>query len=113
MDISVNKPDKEYLRREIEKWYSDKVIKQLEGKDLDNLEEAELEPINMGMPVLKEIGAKWLVGMAKYLSDNPQFRVNGFMRAGIAGAIDVGETDDSSGSDDSYDCSSAKDIHRT
>lgn len=91
MDISVNKPAKEYLRREFEKWYSEEVMKQLEGKDLENLEEAELEPINMGMPILKEIGAKWLVGMAEYISDNPQFVVNGFLRSGIAGAIDGNE----------------------
>ena len=41
----------------------------------------------MGMPILKEIGAKWLVEMAEYLSDNPQFIVNGFLRSGIAAAI--------------------------
>ena len=87
MDISVNKPTKEYLQREFEKWYSEEVMKQLEGEDLENLEEAELDPINLGMPILKEIGAKWLVGMAEYLSDNPQFIVNGLLRSSIAAAI--------------------------
>ena len=62
-------------------------MKQLEGKDLEDLVKAELEPINMGMPILKEIGAKWLVEMAEYLSDNPQFIVNGFLHSGIAAAI--------------------------
>ena len=55
------------------------------------------------MPVLKEVGAEWLVEMADYISDNPQFIVNGFVRSGIAGAAD-GEDDktdnESSGSDD-------------
>ena len=47
----------------------------------------ELEPINLGMPVL-EIGAKWLVEMADYISDNPQFIINDFIRSGIARAAD-------------------------
>ncbi len=34
------------------------------------------------------IGAKWLVEMAEYISDNPQFIINGFVRSGITGAID-------------------------
>ena len=103
MDISVNKPAKEFLKRKFEQWYSDKVIDQLEGRDMDDLETSELQPINLAMPVLKEVGAEWLVEMADYISDNPQFIVNGFVRSGIAGAAD-GEDDktdnESSGSDD-------------
>ncbi len=91
MDISVNKPAKEYLRRQFEAWYSEEVMKQLEGKDLQDLGDAELQPINMGMPIMKEIGAKWLVGMAEYLSNNPQFIVNGFLHSGITAAIDGDE----------------------
>ena len=32
---------------------------------------------------MRNIGAKWLVEVAKYISDNPQFIVNGFIHAGI------------------------------
>ena len=32
--------------------------------------------------------AKWLVQMAEYFSENPQFVVNGFIRAGITSALD-------------------------
>ena len=32
---------------------------------------------------MKHITATWLVKMATFLSDNPQFVVNGFRRAGI------------------------------
>lgn len=52
-------------------------MKQLERRDND-LEAAEIQPIEMGMPLMKEISAKWLVDMAEYLSDNPQIIVNGF-----------------------------------
>ena len=36
----------------------------------------------------KELGVKWLAQMAEYFSDNPQLVVNGFLRAGIASALD-------------------------
>ena len=54
-------------------------MEQLEGRDLNDLEAAELQPISLGMPTLKEIGAQWLVEMAEYISENPQFIVNGFI----------------------------------
>ncbi len=40
-------------------------MKQLEGRDLDDLEATELPELK------KHIGAKWLVEMAEYISDNP------------------------------------------
>ena len=94
MDIAVNKPAKEYLKRQFDQWYSEQVMKQLEGQDIDDLEMVELQPIDLGLPALKEIGAKWLVDMASYVSENPQFIVNGFIRSGITGALDALETDD-------------------
>lgn len=45
-----------------------------------NAEEVELQPIDLNFPLLKEVGAKWLVEMSDYsmyISDNPQFIVNG------------------------------------
>ena len=60
-------------------------MKQLEGRDIES---AELQPIILGMPVLKELGAKWMVEMAEYFGENPQIVVNGLVKAGIAGALD-------------------------
>ena len=47
MDISVNKPAKEYLKKEFEDWYSKQVMQQLDGKDMDDLESIEIQPINL------------------------------------------------------------------
>ena len=91
MDISVNKPAKDFLKRQFDEWYSQQVLAQLED-DTSNLEELEIQPFNLGLPELKEIGAKWLVDMATYSSDNPQMIINGFIRSGIAGALDGQET---------------------
>ena len=85
MDVAVNKPAKDFLKRKFEAWYSDEVTKQLQGKDVESV---ELEPINLCFPAVKELSAKWLVEMADYISDNPQFIVNGFRRAGISEALD-------------------------
>ena len=85
LDISVNKPAKDFLKRKFEEWYSGEIMKQLEGRDIES---AELQPINLGMPVLKELGAKWMVEMVEYFGENPQIVVNGFVKAGIARALD-------------------------
>ena len=37
---------------------------------------------------MKELGAKWLTGMAEYLAANPQFMFNGFIRSGVTHALD-------------------------
>jgi len=45
------------------------------------------------MTVMKDAGSEWLENMFKYISDSPQFIVNGFVRAGIAGALDGKDPD--------------------
>ena len=40
------------------------------------------------MAVVKELSAHWLVEMAEYIADDPQFVVNGFQRPGISSALD-------------------------
>ena len=95
MDISVNKPAKDFLKRKLEQWYSDEVMKQLKG--VTDIESAEIEPINISFSAMKVLTAKWLVEMGDFLASNPQFIVNGYMRAGIAGILDG--YDDSSSAD--------------
>jgi hypothetical protein len=85
LDVSVNKPAKDFLRRKFEEWFTEEIMKQLEGKDLDS---SDLEPINLGSAVVKEKSAKWLVELAEYFGKNPQIIVNGFIKTGIAAALD-------------------------
>lgn len=51
-------------------------MEQLEGQDCDNIETAKIQPIDLRMSVLEEVGAKWLVEMVKYFEENPQIIVN-------------------------------------
>jgi len=46
-DISVNKPAKAFLKRKFELWYSEQVAAQLQGRDIDDLESLEIQPIDM------------------------------------------------------------------
>ena len=73
MDLSVNKPRKDFLKRRFEEWYAREVMTQR------NRNESELKPINFGLPILKELGAKWLVEITECFADNPQIIVNGFI----------------------------------
>ena len=93
MDILVNKLAKDFLRRRFEDWYSQQITKQLQGSKIESV---DLQPINLGLSVLKELEARWMVEMAEYFADNPQIIVNGFVMAGIAGALD-GHADEQEG----------------
>ena len=92
---SVNKPAKDFLKRKFDEWYSQQVIEQLDGENMDDFENVNLQPIDLSLPALKEVGAKWLVEMAEYISSNPQMIVNGFIRSGISGALDRAEDEES------------------
>ena len=99
MDIAVNKPAKDFLKRKFERWYSDKVMKQLQG--ISDVQSAELQPVNLCMAAVKELSAQWLVEMAEYIADNPQFVVNGFGRVGISKALDYSEHSEEESGEDS------------
>ena len=43
MDISVNKPAKDYLKAHFDEWYSQQVIKQLEGRELEDLNDIDIQ----------------------------------------------------------------------
>ena len=99
MDIAVNTPAKDFLKRKFEHWYSDEVMKQLQG--VSDVQSAALQPVNLCMAAVKELSAHWLVEMADYIADNPQFVVNGFRRAGIPNALDGFEDEEENAGEDS------------
>ena len=99
IDIAVNKPAKDFLKRKFERWYSDEVMKLLKG--ISDVQSAELQPVNLCMAAVKELSAQWLVEMAEYIADNPQFVVNGFGRAGISNALDYSEHSEEESGEDS------------
>jgi len=93
MDLAVNKPAKSFLKNEFSEWYSKEILQQLKANNGVPLNQIELDSIDLGLPALKEFGAQWLVKMVQYIEDNPQFVVNGFIKAGISRALDNGSAD--------------------
>ena len=70
LDVSVNKPVKEFLRRKFQKWYSEEVCRQVQsGKTVK---------VDLAMSVVKPLGAEWLIDLDLYMQSNPSLIINGF-----------------------------------
>ena len=76
LDVSVNKPAKEFLRQKFHTWYAQIVCAQLEGK-------APREPVDLRMSVVKPWSAQWMTELYDYLKTKPDIIINGFKTSGI------------------------------
>ena len=89
MDISVNKPlIKGFLKDKFSQWYAKQLLQQCKDQGHVALSDISLEPTEMSMAVMKNVSTKWFVKAVEYIADNPQFIVNGFVKAGICHALD-------------------------
>ena len=52
---------------------------------------SQLSYNHLCMATVKELSVQWLVEMAEYIANNPQFIVNGFRYAGIPSVLDGSE----------------------
>ena len=80
LDLSVNKPAEDFLRGRFQEWYADQIVNQLE-------DDAEQQPVDMRLSIMKPLGAKWLISMLDYMCSNPSIIVNGFYAAGISDVL--------------------------
>ena len=78
MDLSINKPVKDILKKEFHQWYSDEISAQGE----------QYTPIKLPLSVMKPLGAKWLMKSFDHIQSHPTMIKNGFKAAGITGIID-------------------------
>ena len=53
MDLTVNKPAKDFLKQKFQEWYSDQILKQLDSSTTTN---QELQPIDLSLPVYRSWG---------------------------------------------------------
>ena len=82
------------MREKFRHWYAQEVEKQLQAGTVEN----DVK-INMGMPVMKEVGAKWLTALYDKLRMETSIITNGFKNVGIIEAVEKarkGELDDES-----------------
>ena len=78
LDISVNKPAKEFLRGQFQEWYSEQICQQLQE------DESSPQPVDLRMSIVKPLGAKWMIKLYDYMKSRPDITKNGFRHAGIA-----------------------------
>ena len=71
MDLSVNKPAKDFLRKEFNTWYSKQVCSQFQGK-------SEKSAIDTRASVVKPLGAEWMKALFDYFKGRPEIIQNGF-----------------------------------
>ena len=77
MDLSVNKPAKDFMRGKLREWYSAEVQKQFDQGA------TSFTPVGLRMSVVKPVGAKWLVSLYDYFKSNSSIIINGFKAAGL------------------------------
>ena len=75
LDLSVNKPAKDFIRFKFQQWYSEIISKQLE--------EGTEEDVDMRLSVMKPLSANWMIELYHYLKSRPDIIISGFKAAGI------------------------------
>ena len=79
LDISVNKPAKEYLRSKFQLWYASRITSSYEQVCL---------PAPMQLSIVKPIGTKWMMDLYDYIKSKPELVINGFRNVGIVDIIE-------------------------
>ena len=81
LDISINKPMKDELRRRFQTWYADEVSKQLKTVSIHEVR------FDTSAAVIKSKSLGWFVSAWQSLSSRPTLAINGFKKAGIYDAL--------------------------
>ena len=79
LDISVNKPAKNFMRARFQEWYAEQILQQVQGN-------MEKKPVDLKLSVVKSLAAKWFIQLSDYLQSKPDIIRNGFKGAGITAA---------------------------
>ena len=79
LNLSVNKPAKDYMKRRFQEWYGDIICRQLEAK--------LHEEVDMRLSVMKPIVITWTMDMYEYFKSKPSIIINGFKEAGICDTL--------------------------
>ena len=75
LDLSINKPAKDFMKRKFQEWYANIILQQLE----DNIN----EPVDMRLSIMKPMVSKWAIEMYDHFVSRPKIIINGFRAAGI------------------------------
>ena len=79
LDLSVNKPAKDFVRSQFQNWYANIICTQLES--------GEEEPVDMRLSIMKPLMSQWIIEMYNYFQSHTDIVKNGFRAAGITDII--------------------------
>ena len=77
IDLSINKPVKDILRKEFHQWHSEEIAVQSD----------QYKPVQMPLSVMKPLDAIWLKKAFDHVQTHPDLIKNGFKAAGISNVI--------------------------
>ena len=78
LDISVNKPCKDFMRNEAQSWYAEKIKEQLEaGKQSHEVK------VDVRIALIKPLHAKWITKWYDYIRSKPEIVRNGWEKSQI------------------------------
>ena len=82
LDVSVNKPCKDFLRNEAQTWYSEQIIEQTKAGKLPHQIKVETP-----LSIVKPLHAKWITKFYDYIRSKPEIVRNGWSKAQITDCI--------------------------
>ena len=81
LDIAINKPLKDELKKQFHTWYASEVQKQLETTPVHDVK------VDMRMTIIKAKSVRWFISAWQAIEARPEVAINGFRRAGILEAV--------------------------
>lgn len=79
LDISINKPFKDEMKKRFQLWYASEVQEQLK--------ESKSVKVDVSMAAVKHRSANWIISTWSEIEGRPEIAINGFRKAGILDAI--------------------------
>jgi len=76
LDLSINKPAKDFLCSKFQEWYAKELCSQLQG-------ESEVHQVDLKLSIMKPLSAGWIVSLYDYIKGKPHLIKIGFKEAGI------------------------------
>ena len=77
LDLSVNKPVKNFIKQRFQEWYAEQIVQQKEDG-------STIKPVtDFPMRLMKPLGAKWIMEAYDYMLAHPDIIRNGFRSAGM------------------------------
>ena len=76
LDVSINKPVKDFIQRKFTDWYAEKIVGHKDGGTAN-------QPVDLKLSIMKPIGAKWVIEASDYIKSHLEMIRNGFKNTGI------------------------------